>query len=45
MSLPVPIHRFEQHKDRYHTSLLATSREVSERLGYAGARRSGKTNA
>lgn len=38
MSLSVPKYRFEQSKDKYRSTLLTTAREVSERLGYTGAR-------
>lgn len=39
ISLSVPKYRFEGSLDKYRTTLLATAREVSERLGYAGEKR------
>lgn len=39
MSLSVPAYRFEGSKDTYQTTLLATTRELSERLGYPGTGR------
>lgn len=39
MSLSVPAYRFEQSKDRYRSTLLTTTRKVSENLGFTGNRR------
>lgn len=39
MSFSIPKYRFEQAREKYRTTLLATTREVSERLGYTGEKR------
>lgn len=40
MSLSVPLYRFEQSEERYRTTLLSTTREISENLGYTREARS-----
>jgi DNA-binding IclR family transcriptional regulator len=39
MSLSVPTYRFEVNRERYRDAIIATVREVSRNLGYAGTTR------